>query len=295
MKKIVFLIATVILSCQAKAQLANPDFEIVNNFGLPGHWNPALFMAIPIDPSCIGHGMDSLYFLTSDAYSGQHALELRTGSYCGNIYPGNIRPTKDDSDTDFYNQSVPFVDRPLSCSFYYKFFPVQGDLGKIQVHLADADGVHTADAYYEISEETQKWTRAEIPLTYSENSPSAFLDMRFEIANDTALHYGSRFLIDQVRFNMATGIGDARKNDGMTLTCYPVPATNEIYILLGSKMNTDRAAVRITDAAGRIVKQAAVVTVSNNRIKMAVPDLTAGVYFLDVTAHGISAKGKFVK
>lgn len=293
MKKIGLLLTAALLCVNTYAQLTNPDFEIVDSGGRAINWNPALMIGIQIDTNCIGHGMDSMNFATQDAYLGSRAMELRNGEYCGTVYAGNVRPTRNNSDS-FYNQSVPFRDRPAFCSFYYKLYPVQGDEARIQIQLDAEDGTPVADGYQVLSGINGDWAKVTIPLTYYDDGSPGFLNMRFEIANDTQLHYGSRFLFDHIRFDTPTAIASINGGED-AVTCYPVPARDMLYIRAGKAFKPGNVIIHIADATGRTVKTCSATLDKNHTAGIATAGLSAGVYFLRITAGGFTAQGKFIK
>jgi hypothetical protein len=294
MKKTALLLALTAMSVQGYSQLINPDFEIVNDLGNAINWKSFTIIAVPIDSSCIGQGMDSLFFTTPEAYSGQRAMEIRTGTYCGTVYAGNVSAAKSDTDTAFYSQSVPFTDRPYAISFYYKLHSVQGDAGQFSLALTSENGPVVADATYTLPAETTTWTKLTVPLHYMETETPALLDLHFSIRNDTMLHYGSRFLIDKITFEAPTSIGEL-PGDKLEMTCYPVPAKDELNIRFSHQKSKSNASILVTDAMGRTVRYQAATTIRNGIMLVDVKDLSGGLYLVRVSVDGLVAHGKFIK
>lgn len=294
MKKTALLLALTALSVQGYSQLINPDFEIVNDQGNAVNWKSFSIIAVPIDSSCVGNGMDSLYFTTGEAYSGQRAMEIRTGTYCGTVYGGNVSAAKSDSDTAFYSQSVPFTDRPYAISFYYKLHTLQADAGQFSLLLTAEDGAQVAEASYTLPAETATWTKVTVPLHYMETVNPALLDLHFAIRNDTMLHYGSRFLIDKITFDAPTAIAEVSGNN-IGMTCYPVPANEELTLHFDRQYGNSQATVRIADAMGRTIPYLTSGTILDGEMKLDIRGLSGGLYLLQVSADGMVKHGKFIK
>lgn len=272
--------------------MPNPGFELINTtIGKPAFWQPAYYILFPLDSNCTWVGVDSMSFPTNDAHSGNYALELRTATYCqSNTVGGNIRTMLYDVDT-FADQRIPFAKRPAQFSFYYKLFSVMADRGYAEVSIEDSTGNVVADAgvnYYQAA----TWTQATIPLTYHTTDTPAYLTIKFRLYNDSGLHYGTRFLIDDIDLEGITGVNDIPSP--ALLSCYPVPATSALYLRTPENMNGP-CRISITDAMGRLVQVRKLTATANTELKLDVESLPPGVYFVKLNSGSASASGKFVK
>ncbi len=291
MKKLWGLGFISLFSFQAQAQMPNPGFELQNTItGKPAYWQSIYNIIMPVDSNCIWQGLDSVTFTTGEAHSGNYAYEMRVATYCQNALGGNIKAVLYDVDS-FVDQRIPFSKRPADFSFYYKLTALLADRAYVEVVLEDSNSHTVADAkinYYQAS----NWTLGKIPLTYHSADTPAYLTMKFYLRNDWGLHYGTRFLIDDINLEGTTGINDVKKNE--ILNCYPVPAKDILYVHTGEQMS-GAAHLYIVDAMGKQVQSNQLAIVANGETKIDVESLPQGMYFIKLASGNIIASGKFIK
>ena len=253
MKKLLLLCITMILYMSANAQLSNPGFETINttNDG-PAAWGPAGYIIMPIDSNCYWTGQDSMGFWSSDAHTGNRAYELRVATYCTTGYAGTLQTRMFSVDT-FADQREPYNDTPDAFTFYYKFNSVLGDKVVTDVSLQLSDGSQMAYGVLTIQQSTAGWTLATIPLTYYDTLIPEFVVMRFNLQNDTNMHYGTRFVVDDINHIFSTAVYTLEKSHDLRLTCYPVPAKNILHISL-SQANLHPGNLLVSDALGQPIR-----------------------------------------
>lgn len=288
MKKLLLFCAGILLILQAQAQLPNPGFEIKNGQGMAANWGPTSMVVIPVDSTCTWT-LDSSLFLSNDAHSGNYALEMSVRSYCNNIYAPNVKTMRYDIDT-FADQRILISERPASLNFYYKLFSQEGDGLMVEITLWAEDGSTVANMTMSIHQTIPQWTRAFVPVIYTRNAQPVFMTIKFQFDNSRELHDGSRVLIDDISIDNATGIGTQANHK--TLTCYPVPANEQLFIETGLQTDAD---IIITDAIGKRVQQQTITTRTNGTTAVDIHELPRGIYFVTLLAPGEISTGKFMK
>jgi hypothetical protein len=288
MKKVLLLYFLLIAGLKSQAQLLNPGFEFTRTDGGASNWIAFVMSQWPCDDYA---GWDSTYFQTTDAHSGNYALELRN-AYCENtFFGGHARASEFDSIYSFI-VGDPYSDRPESFSFYYKFFPEGGD--KVQVTIRTGDDITTvADAEYFVSDAASVYTKLYIPLTYYISNNPTRVEMEFHIVNDTAqVHYGTKFQVDDIN-GETTGINEPHRAG--SLVCYPTKATNELYVSTKDLNGDMDGMVIITDASGKMLSSHTARLGGSQPVKIDVSALPAGVFFVTLHAKGSTYTGRFIK
>ncbi len=294
MKKILLLIAIFFLGARVQAQIINPGFETLNPDGTPAYWLPlSLFIVFPLDTACTGQGSyDSLRFVTTDAHGGNYAFEMNVHTQCDTLATGgNIRPTRYIADSGFMDMRVPFTGRPAAITFYYKFTSVMGDYAYAEV-LTENDTNTVAHGIWKTYASANTWTLASIPLSYSGTDNPAYLTMSFRIGSDSIMHYGTRFLLDDMNDGGTTAVADLHQTAG--INCYPVPATHLLTVQADGNLMAGNCTVTITDAMGRVVV-AENEMLDNGSTQVNVDMLPPGLYLLQLAAGDVVLRTKFIK
>lgn len=292
MKKSVILCITILFLIQAKAQVPNPGFEVRQADGSPANWRPGSFIVFPIDSNCVYQGWDSIRTSTHDAHSGSYAYEVRVATACGDAYSGNIKPNRYDSDSGFFDQRIPISRQPSAFTFYYKLFAVQGDLGLAEAFMEDEAGGATGEGIVQLPA-AATWTKATLPIHYTVSDTGGYLRLNFRIHNAAGLHYGSRFLIDDIGQSVSTGVAGAIKT--ASLECFPSPAQNSIAVRLGKAVAGANALLMITNIAGRTVIHAAFPVPQDKTFNVDTRLLAPGLYYIKLAENGRINTGRFVK
>lgn len=291
MKKLFALSVLLLSFMSTNAQVPNPGFEIgntQNNF--PAQWGPSGYIVMPIDSNCYWTDQDSMQFWSYDAHSGQRSFELRVATYCTTGYTGTLQTRMFSIDT-FADMRIPFTDTPDVFTFYYKFNAVGGDVLIAHAYLEMSDGSQVAYGEITLSQSAPGWIVGTLPLTYYESFHPEFMKMDFHLHNDTNLHYGTRFVIDDFDMVTTTSVAVIAK-DHNALTCYPVPAQDILNIALPPA--TGEGSLSVFDALGRQV-MAQYVPAHTSGTRINIGNLSPGIYSVKLsTATGVSS-GRFLK
>lgn len=284
------------LACYGQAQVLNSGFESLNASGSIRNWG----MTTPISQTIDLNGnTDSLvvdqqlYFSTTDAHTGQRALEMRNAYFynSGEQIAGSASLSTNDSVYDAHAALPPLSGQPTHFTFYYKFFPVSNDVAYGWMSLLDSGGVEIGRADITITAASGSYVQASAPITYTGAGPVAFVQSGFSTASPgTVPHYGTRFLVDDVNA-VVTGIAEAHKD--AALRCYPNPATSALMIDLDDALQA-RPELHVTDAQGRDLGPLNYTSTAKG-LSIDVQALPAGVYSIMLRDSHHSYTGRFVK
>lgn len=289
MKRLFLISAAMLLFVSAKAQIFNPGFEQRHANGTPAYWDAVIYQIFGVDSTCVYEGQDSMRTTTLDAHTGTYAFQIGVATACGIGYSGNIRPTQFDSDSGFFDQRILLDHLPAAISFYYKMYSVQGDQGYAEVIIEDQMNGQNGSGSVKLGP-TSVWKKATIPIQYTGNDIPGYMRLNFRIHNDTALHYGSRFLFDDISEVVATGIENAGQN-AIPLS-YPNPAKNDLFIRLNRKHLTQQSIV-IYNSTGQVVIRE---SLSGNPAHINISVLPQGLYWYRVSDNeGQYEDGKMIK
>lgn len=305
MKKqlITLLLLSVIIS-GLKAQIPNTGFENLNPNGTVKNWGPAILMAFAIDSA--GNPIDSLKmdqgfcFSSSDAYSGQKALEMRNAEWknSGEVIPGRARLSSNDSDFFAYsNPPVSIGAKPLHFSFYFKYFPVNGDTAYASMSLSDSSSNEVGTAFIEIAGTHSLYTLATTSVVYTSTIVPAFVAIDFRTAKlNSPAHYGTRFVVDDVSAALAslvtTGLVSLAANN--EVLCFPNPATHELNFILNTSSESDNIHLQLISTEGKRINNLAY-SKNGNSLKISTEELAPGLYFLNFIHEGYTYTAKFTK
>lgn len=289
MKKILLLCLATLSVCYSNAQNFNQGFENANTLNNgPDKWGPGGDLVLPTDSNCIWTGADSMAFWSWDAHSGDRSYEIRVATYCMNGYSGQLKTRMFPVDT-FAEQRVPFTGRPDAFTFYYKFTTWGGDILNASVRLEMADGYTVGHGGVTLDQSATGWTMAIMPMQYTDTIMPELITMHFILQNDTNLHYGTRFTVDDI--NMISPSSVDPLENGATLACYPVPAKDVLHLSL-SKPTIQSVDVVVVDALGKIVVKKEPVDLNSG---LDISDLPSGVYSLKLSTATDIFTARFIK
>lgn len=220
MKKIVLLFSCLYaVYVVGQTQLENPGFEgvwedVSGTEDEPIQWSSlktadALAALAPI-----------VLFKSVDAHTGSYSIRLANTIAFGVVANGIVSNGRIHADfdptlgyvfTDASNENwrTTFTDRPDSLVGWFKFDPVDGDRGKVEVLLHDntatgklpeagATDHWVGKAIYDVEGEVTEWTRFSVPFTYfNDNSPNYVLAV-ITSGDTTAAVDGSQMWIDDL-------------------------------------------------------------------------------------------------
>jgi len=286
-------ITTMLATLTAQAQVPNAGFEIMDANNNISQWGKAFLMSITIDSngnsitdSIVFDNADALYFPTTDAHSGQQAMEMRNAyNYTAGaaITGGAIL-----SDGEGYAifpvpvQIAP-VTSPEKLTFWYQFIPAGNDTAEVTLALMDVDGYELGYSTLRIGAPTNGYTLAEMPIEYTQFGEVQYIMLVFSTAiPGTSATMGTRFIVDDVAFEGTLGIAE---NKGAGISVSPNPANN----LLTISSSVPVEYFFIVNAAGQTIE-----TKSSSGNTIDCSSWQPGIYFLNITASGQTSVQKVV-
>lgn len=278
-----------------QAQILNPGFELYRSDSTLANWENRTLFVIPTDSLPGECPSDSIFFRTGDAHSGNGAMELRNILCYGNLAYGQIFAS---DDIPAFGPSLPFTTRPTSLSFYYKNYPVGGDGFKVSLQLTDVIGltVATMDTAVYFSAPVTAYQLVSFPLKYESSAQPERMSLSFSLIDagggTSAMHEGSRLLIDDLTTDAATALYDPGKN-ALGFSCYPTLAKEVINLVWKEPRILQHVVITVIAADGRILKTLSLQKPGSG-LQINITDLPAGIYTLRVVAAEGQFNGRFV-
>ena len=253
----------------ATAQLGNGGFESLTVDANAQYWSGDLhILAITLDSNGVWH-TDSVvydggrdYALSTDAHSGQYAMELRNGYNFTQAYPivGRLHA---DADTNSYQSfpivSMPMGQRPVALTFWAKYAPLGNDSAEVTLNVLDEAQNPIGSGALAIGGTIAEYTAFEVPVTYTSQDPIGFVQLTFANGTSTgSITLGTRMLIDDVALVFAPeGIAGRAGIDG-SITLYPVPAADRCTVRTAD--GSAVLGVQVFSAEGRLLSDQAPVS-----------------------------------
>lgn len=282
---------------EARAQITNGGFEDLNSSSLPRYWQGDLhLLAITIDSNGVYH-VDSVvydggtdYALSTDAHSGQYAMELRNG-YNYTQQGGIVGRMHASADTTSYQGfpivTVPVTQRPLSVGFWAKYAPLATDSAEVIVVVLDGTETTIGTGLLTIGQAVTQYTAFEVPIVYTSEATAMFMQLTFSNARyeGGTVTLGTRFLIDDVNVTFAPDGVSEQPSSEQRVEVFPLPsdATCTVRPLDGSRV----LAASLIDAQGRAVGSP---VLTNNTFDTSA--LRSGSYVLNMRTNSGAAKAR---
>ncbi|MBL0341502.1 MAG: T9SS type A sorting domain-containing protein [Bacteroidetes bacterium] len=289
MKKHLSLIALilffVLFQSRAHAQVFNPGFEQLNNDGTISNWGNVYIFQVVLDSNGTTL-MDSIVFdnqfyaPTIDAYSGNYAMEMRNAfNYTtGTGIAGSVSADTDSVYTAWGSlEFIPIQYLPSDLSFYFKFFPVNGDTGNVTITIYDANGGEIGSGSYNFNGLIANYTYLPVPITYTGSNAPALYSLNFSTtAYGSQPSFGTRLLIDDVSLNGTTDVKDVANENIFIL--FPNPVNDLLHI--HSDILLEDTKFRLFDVSGKIVFTGAITSTKNVINTL---EINPGIYFLELS------------
>ncbi len=247
------LFVSTLLSSAVFGQIPNNGFETITSDNHISQWSKSFLISITIDSTGESTGDsivfdnpdNQLYRSTTDAHSGQYAMEMTNAyNYTSNTgLTGGAFLASSDFYSSLFPELIPVAPiQPTSFSFYYKFLPAGMDSAQATLTVHSYDGFQIGQATITLGGTVNEYTLADIPIVYDQILPVEYISIGFWNAspgNQPTL--GTKFIVDDVTLNGSLGIGETALGD---VSVYPSPAS-ESFTISGDLKN-----VTITDLNG---------------------------------------------
>jgi len=238
MRKLFTLSVFGIFAGAASAQIPNNGFETLNADNNVSQWSKSFLTVIWIDSTGESHGdsivfdspNNALYLPSTDAHSGQYALEMRNAfNFTSGIgIAGGAILSNEESYSVGFELPVPVSPMmPETFNFYYKYFPLASDSAQAIAKLFDVDGLQIGEALITLGGTVNSYTLASAPIVYSELRPVEQIAITFSTsANGELPTFGTRFLVDDVSLDGTLGLNEEEHPFSVS----PNPAHSEFVI-----------------------------------------------------------------
>jgi len=301
MKKIftVLVIALTLNAMSAQGQtIPNNGFESLNPDSSLSNWGNVYIIPVWVDTNGNSYTdsivYDNRYYApTSDAYSGNTALELRNAwDYTTNTGIAGAVGADDDSVFNAYGllnlvptYSTPFNQfMPFNFGFYYKYFPVNGDSAFAQIALWDSSGNQVADGMIIITNAAGSYTLISAPINYTIPGDAAFYSLSIStfytaVPGSRQPGFGTRLLADDTGFNFVSTTGFNTIDNNKQINIYPNPFADEITINGYSQTGREKQEIKVFDVFGREIYSQQLKT---SEVKIQAQSWQSGIYFVRI-------------
>ncbi|OWY20340.1 T9SS C-terminal target domain-containing protein [Sphingobacteriales bacterium UPWRP_1] len=226
-----FLLLLICFEFTYAQDIPNPGFENWVQYG--GYKDPEGWFTIN-SLTVLGGLVTVTQATGADAHSGQYAMRLRSGSIFGQVAPGiaatgSINPTTQDIDG-----GVPYTQRPLGFSGWYKYEPQAGDTATIAVNFtrwnpATQQTEDVGECFFFETQTVGTYTQFWAPVTYfSEEQPDTMVIVILSSSGEAPVA-NSTLYVDDLAFNFEPlGLGNLPQ--AVLTPVYPLPAAGSCNI-----------------------------------------------------------------
>lgn len=236
---------------------------------------------------------------TIDAYSGTYAAKMSSiMTTIGMLITGSLATgTFDETETPPNNMhlGMPFSGRPERFIGYYKYMNNNGDSCAIYATLSKWDGVARQEigkAELTSTLTVNAYTKFDLEFIYSSADTPDSISVVFasSAAGDLMQgNDGSTLYIDSVAFSYPAGINEL-SNQTLHVSCYPVPASNQICFEL--ERNINNGVINIFNESGS--KQRSLL-ITKKTMSLPVDELAPGKYLYQIIEkNDIIHTGSFI-
>jgi hypothetical protein len=307
-------ILLIFLSCftHLNAQVINGNFETIKENGSVSNWGINFFIPVSLNNETgesipnqiIFDNSNNVVSSTSQAHSGEHALEIRNAFNVttNTVMPGGAVIFHDATfDIPGYNFGVPIEanQHPEILGFYYKYQPVgQTDVFTALIAIQNENGneigratilLNASDYVYNPNAE---FVYIEAPIIYTSEETAAHMDISFSMGLAENATFGTRIIIDDVVVNRTTLAVNELTNPKFTI--YPTITKDELNIS-GEFQIGKNYSYTLYDIQGKNIRTQNIEYTYNNNSTIDVSDLTSGMYLLSLNLNGNILTEKFIK
>ncbi len=286
MKKILlpFLLPFITIISGTWAQQAFPNGDFENWYDSPyGNQMPSAAHWFNTDSAYSDY---TGIYQSSDAYSGNHALGLRS------FDSGGVRKSADTWTgicCDVYGQPIgtlPYNDKPKFFGFYYKYVVEKEDSAVFTFRFTDSISGTSLGYHIAYLPPADSYRKMVIPLQYSGTPGYVMLRFSGTKSSDLSAKLGeSHLYIDSLFFTNDT----SEQSVGITLKdipsfqLYPNPVKDELYLAAdGSQVPKY---ITICDFMGRIIFSRKLSAHGARAVTINTRDWSDGIYFLKVSCN----------
>ncbi len=300
MKKIILplLFCLSLISNRSNAQVPNGNFENLLSDGSLSNWGNITLWVVIID-SAGNEVIDSIGIdgpfcsATTDAYSGNYALEMRNAyDYTANHGISGWASVDEDTVYSAWG-SLEFIYSPIQpqdFNFYYKYNSVNGDSGIARLTFYDSLMDQIGEGIMIFTGTNTTYTYASVPITYNSPNPVYAYSLHFNTYYSLAdypsgSNFGTRLLIDDITLTGTTGIADFNSSDEVVV--YPNPCTE--FLSVSGKESVSEYS--IYNMNGKLIQTG---RLSHDSKVYLGQNLPAGVYSIELKDNDFLERKNFI-
>ncbi len=283
------------------AQVVNGNFETIKPNNLVSNWGMNFITPVSIDIETgqntndiilYGACMPSFVFGTSDAHSGDYAMQISNGY---NLTQNQVINAKaeifNDATQDFpgWNAGVPIEasNQVTMLGFYYKYFPVQNDEQAVgELIVLDELGEEMGRATANITEATSMYQYLYTPVQFTKSGIPSYMYISFSMQAESTNPGGGTLIVDDVFVNFAALAQNQFESSHFGV--YPTLADQEINVVRGHQSPSGKYNFTITSLEGKMMQQIQAELLDQTSVKLDVSSLPQGVYL--ISANGYTTK-----
>ncbi len=261
-------------------QIADGNFDAwtTNSIDVPAEWQtPPLFN--PGDNTGVSRSLDhysGLYSLKLTEPSNSFSQLLSTGKFDQN---GNV------------SGGLPYQQLNDTLTGYYKYFPSGLDSGGIEVTIQNQGSILLQTGF--VLNAASTWTPFEIPISVSSAPDTMRVDL-FASVNFSGIG-GSVLYLDNLQLKSQPHTSGVHINGqpAIGINAFPNPAQNQLNIRFTGNVPAE-SSIKIYNSEGRLMIDNQFSSGSST-VTIPISQLSAGLYFYEVTANGSIVRNKFAK
>lgn len=282
MKRILLSLSLFAFTSVTSAQIPEAGFENWSSGSCdePSGWNT-------VNGSTSILGLCTAQQETANPNSGTSALKIQTGELGFPVFqtvPGLVSNGTIDVQNQSVNGGIPFTERPVSFSGWYRAEPVNGDsYSLIAVLINENTGDTVGASIFEGATTVNSWTQFVEPVQYLNEQIPTLLQITMFASDPLNPQDGSTVYFDDLDYQTITV--DVNELASTNVSVYPNPAVDEVFFEIGDNENTT---LTIYNILGLKVQEQPL-RASTNQIDIAT--LPTGTYLWQVSSvEGVRLK-----
>lgn len=251
MKKITFFLFLSIfaLSTSIAQVLPNASFDNWTSNTFPAYDEPNNWKTL--NPTSGLLGVITCYKATgADVQHGAAALKLVTKSVAGQIANGIATTGTINTTSQSIGGGLPYTGRPDSIGGYYKYTPVSGDNGFVELQLLGAGGDTDTVGYVRFKTPTtavNSYTYFSKEITYKKTTPVVKALWIISSSKDAVTHYvNSTLFVDNIK--VVTNASNVQEQQKPQVLVGPNPSNGHLVI---KNTITQNITLELYDVTGR--------------------------------------------
>jgi len=220
---------------------------------------------------------------STDHYSGKYSVKLSSQpslGYFGELWSGK------------YGTGGPFNLTMDTLTGYYKYNSLMTDSGGISVNLMQGGSYVGFSKYY--FHPSASWQYFELPINSFNNVPDT-MQITINSTTDYNDTLGCSLYLDDLQLKsqpVTSGLHGLSKT-ASAISAFPDPTQNQLNIRFGSNPPSELG-IKIYNPEGKLVLDNGFRSGSTT-VTVPIDQLSAGLYFYEITANGSTVRNRFVK